>query len=160
MLNVKKGVIACFCAQEKDIIWVENCDFVTFGRTLSKIMDKVYDNYGEGKKTLIFLYYAGHAEMDNTVYATLNADTKATYRFPLEQQLRTLSKIPGAYVIGLFDSCRTSVHPALRGGPGEPDAGGNYQNCYLSFGSEPNLGVPLASTTAKEWFAKLRELCG
>ena len=123
-------------------------------------MDRVYENYGQRKKTFIFLYYAGHAEMENTLYALLNSDEKTKYRYPLEQEVRNLSKIPGAYVIGLFDCCRARVPKDLRGGPGEPDAEGKYQNCYLSFGCEANFGVPLESILAKEWFDKLRELCG
>ena len=59
--------------------------------------------------------------MDNVTFAVLNSDNKLTYRYPLEKELRTIGKIRGAYVIGLFDCCRTNVHPALRGGSEEAD---------------------------------------
>ena len=78
-------------------------------------MDKVYENYEQGKKTFIFIYYAGHGEMDLFTFAMLNSDSKDKYRFPLERQIRALGKIEGAYVIGVFDCCRSNVHQLLRG---------------------------------------------
>ena len=105
---------------------IENADFTKLDRTFVTIMDKVYENYEQGKKTFVFIYYAGHGEMDVFTFAMLNAETKAKYRFPLENQIRTLGKIEGAYVIGVFDCCRTHVHPSLRGNEIKSDNEGPY----------------------------------
>jgi hypothetical protein len=109
--------------------------------------------------TLLLCYLSGHGEMDTMTFAVLNADTKLTYRFPLEKELRTIGKIPGAYVIGIFDCCRTNVDPALRGGHDAPDDEGPYKNFYFSFGCGPKDGVSLASTMAIEWFEKFKLYC-
>ena len=70
-----------------------------------------------------------------------------------------IGKIPGAYVIGIFDCCRSNVHPALRGGPDVPNDEGSYQNFYFSFGCAPKDGVDLASTLAIEWFKNFKLHC-
>ena len=116
MEDVKIGVMTCFGAKEHEITMIENADQSKLNKTFYAIMAKVYENNEQGKKTFIFLYYAGHGEMDLFTYAMLNADTDDKYRFALEQQLRTLGRIEGAYVIAVFDCCRSHVHPALRRG--------------------------------------------
>lgn len=124
------------------------------------VMHQVDENSRQGMKTLVFLYFAGHAEMDNFTNVLLNADTREKYRFPLEMHLRTLGKIEDTYVIAVFDCCRSRVHPALRGGAGVfEDDGASYQNFFFSFGCPPSGGVALASTIAVQWFAKFREHC-
>jgi len=148
MNDVKIGVITCFGAKENEIMMIENADYTKLSRTFLAIMDKVYDNNEQGKKTFIFLYYAGHGEMDLFTFAMLNANTKDKYRFPLEQQLRTLGRIEGAYVIAVFDCCRSHVNPALRGNGVQPDVEGPYQNFFMSYGCAPNNGVDLVSTIA------------
>ena len=114
MANAKMGVISCFGAREEEIKLIENIDRRNFDRTLRSVMHQVDENSSQGKKTFVFLYFAGHAEMDNLTNALLNADNKENYRFPLEAQLRALGRIEDAYVISIFDCCRSRVHPALR----------------------------------------------
>ncbi len=158
--NVKMGVISCFGAREDEIKLIKNIDKKSFERTLRSVMHQVDVNSSQGKKTFIFLYFAGHAEMDNFTNALLNADNKENYRFQLETQLRALGRIEDAFVISIFDCCRSRVHKALRNLKGShDDEEKSYQNFFFSFGCPPNGGVDLASTIAVQWFAKFKELC-
>ena len=114
--NVRKG-IELFGARESEIIERENLDFEAFSQLLNTIKGAISANWFSGnKKTLVFVYYAGHGVMRNFTYAVCNSATKsARVQYPLEKQLRTIGYIDGAYVIGIFDCCREEFTPAMRG---------------------------------------------
>ena len=57
------------------------------------------------KKIFVLWYYAGHGTQDNTVSMMLN-QAEGRHMYPIELQLRTLSKCSSAYVVGLMDCCR------------------------------------------------------
>ena len=160
MNNAKMGAISCFGVREEEIKWIVNIDKRNFERTMRSVMQEVNKNSIQGMKTFVFLYLSGHGEMDNLTNALLNADSKENYRFPLEAQLRALGRMEDAYVISIFDCCRSRVHPALRNiKSSHDDEEKSYQNFFFSFGCPPNGGVALASTIAVQWFAKFKELC-
>ena len=75
--------------------------------------------------------------------------------YPLENQLRILSKGASAYVIGLLDCCREKI--LTRGGPGEYDEvrPDEAENLILAFGCAPSRLTAAASTLAKDFFTFL-----
>ena len=70
-MNVKNGVKG-LGARSTDIIEVENADFQTFFDLFKSLREEIVENSRNGKKTLIFLYYAGHGLMTNTTQAVCN----------------------------------------------------------------------------------------
>lgn len=72
---------------------------------MNETMNTVYKNHVNGVSTLLFFYYAGHGACDNNTYIILGDGST----FPLERSLRTISKMIGSYVIGLFDCCREKI---------------------------------------------------
>ena len=66
---------------------------------------EIFENYEEGRKTLLYVYYAGHGMMDNTTYCVLNGKRM----YPLEKMLRTIAKQDGSYVMSVFDCCREKL---------------------------------------------------
>ena len=118
---------------------------------------KIAKATAENKKILIFWYYAGHAIQDNTVQMILN-EAEGKYIYPIELQLRALSKCGNAYVVGLLDCCRqkVSMQPSLtRGGAGSVEPTEEGENIILAFGCPPSKFVPSASTLAMDFFAFL-----
>ena len=89
---------------------------------------------------MFMTYYGGHGIMkNNTVKCVMNhAANKRTIFYPLEQQLRSLSKEVGGYWIGLFDCCREELKIELTRGLGDDsimaDEGDQDQNLILIFG--------------------------
>ena len=65
-------------------------------------------NHKEQKKTLVFIYFAGHGIMLNGSAVLLNG--RSVY-FSLEQMARALANSPGTYVMVQFDCCREEVSP-------------------------------------------------
>ena len=74
----------------------------------------------------------------------------SSHLYPLEGQLRILSKGACAYVIGLFDCCRERI--STRGGPGVPTAADYDENLILAFGCAPSRFTAAASTLAQDFF--------
>ena len=74
------------------------------------------------QKSMVFVYYAGHGIMDNTVHIVCNGGVRPSkYIYPLQHRLNSLAKETGCYVLGIFDCCREKMKPAMRGGvPPEP----------------------------------------
>ena len=76
----------------------------------------VYTNKANEKGTLVFFYYAGHGILKGQTKAVCNeGDKRGRVFFPLESNLRSLGKTPGAYVVGLFDCCRAGFEEPNRG---------------------------------------------
>ena len=70
--NVKNGLIE-LGARRSDIIEVENADFKAFKALIREMRDEISENWRNGeKKTLIFVYYAGHGVMTNMTHAVCN----------------------------------------------------------------------------------------
>ena len=88
------------------------------------LRDEIAENWRNGeKKTLIFVYFAGHGVMTNMTHAVCNGafdkQGRPNYskaRYPLENSLRSLGIERGGYVIGIFDCCREQLNEATRGG--------------------------------------------
>ena len=65
------------------------------------------NNRKAGKKTMVFVYYAGHGIMKGYTKAVCDLAMREMHVFyPLEQQLRTMGCQENAYVMGVFDCCR------------------------------------------------------
>jgi len=102
------------------------------------------------KKQLVFWYYAGHGIQDNTVSMVLN-QSEGKHIYPIELQLRALSKCGHAYVVGLLDCCRQKVK--TRGNDSEAFEEG--ENIILAFGCPPSKDTPAESTLAEDFFGFL-----
>ena len=121
-------------------------------------------NHKEEKKTLVFIYFAGHGIMLTGSAVLLNG--RSVY-FSLEQMARALANSPGTYVMVQFDCCRDEVNPKewqkeeRKLETGE-DARGEYgliseklkktSNLIVTYGCEPQRGVPTKSTLVNAFF--------
>ena len=82
--------------------------------------------------------------------------------YPLEAMIRMIGRLPGSFVIGIFDCCREAVtsKTKFRGSSDneeeekEPDGKDNF---ILIFGCAPNKKVPQYSFISRAFFKKLRE---
>lgn len=83
--NVKKGVLG-LGARRSDIIELENASFDEIKSVIRDLRDDISDNWRNGeKKTLIFVYYAGHGVMTNMTHAVCNGGVRnSKARYPLE----------------------------------------------------------------------------
>ena len=72
---------------------------------------------------MIFVYYAGHGVMDNMTFALCNGNPLTNgengkvskSRFNLENAVRAVGQVHGAYVLSVFDCCREALKPNMRG---------------------------------------------
>ena len=114
---------------------------------IRELRDEISDNWRDGeKKTLIFVYYAGHGMItkmtDVVCNGGLNKRGKHQFTYPLESQLRSVLAIErGAYVLSIFDCCREILPPGSTRGGLEHDEGQDidmsmqdYYNILLWFG--------------------------
>lgn len=70
--NVKRGVLG-LGARQSDIIEMEDADFASLKALRRELADIVSENWRNGeKKTLIFVYYAGHGVMTNMTHVVCN----------------------------------------------------------------------------------------
>ena len=64
----------------------------------------------EGKRTFIFFYFGGHGVNDDgNLYAICNSEDVSQMSFPLDQFLRSIGKMDGAYVLAVLDCCREKM---------------------------------------------------
>ena len=132
--------------------------------------EEIYDNWrNDEKKTLIFVYYAGHGVMTNMTHVVCNGGVDkqgrpsiSKARYPLENSIRSLGVERGAYVISIFDCCREQLSEAMRGGmPNDPNDNidmsmDDYHNFILWFGCPAGSQVDARSTIAVDFFQELR----
>ena len=75
---------------------------------MKKIVADIREAWARQETTLYFIYYAGHGIMrNNQTYAVLGTEKsgeKALY--PIEAQLRAISKCNGGYILGVLACCR------------------------------------------------------
>ena len=88
-----------------EIVVMEDPSYHEMNIYMRELALKIAKATAQNKKQLIFWYYAGHGIQDNTVSMILN-QAEGKYSYPIELQLRSLTKCGNAYVIGLFDCCR------------------------------------------------------
>ena len=69
-------------------------------------MEEVFTNKIAKKRTLVYVYYAGHGACDNDTCIILN---ERSAMYPLEKMLRAISRMKDCYVIALFDCCREKL---------------------------------------------------
>ena len=162
-VNAKKGFKE-LGANLTEISIYEDVNFKEFKEIMHGLQTKIIQNYEGGKqKSLCFVYFAGHGVMDNTTYAVCNEGTKSSkILYPLQQRLKSLSQLPGAYVCGIFDCCREAISPAMRGGfksaPDDDFDGDDYINHIFWFGCAENSGVAANSDIAVEFFRQMRKV--
>ena len=81
---------------------------------MKQLKEEIADNWAHGqRKTLIFVYYAGHGVMNNMTHAVCNGGydfhgnpSNVKCRYNLENSLRILGFEKGGYVVGVFDCTR------------------------------------------------------
>ena len=82
----------------------------TFNKEMEKIVKEIKTawNKPQPESTLYFVYYAGHGVMrNNQTYAVLGVEkNKQKALYPLEANLRAISKIDGGYIICVLACCR------------------------------------------------------
>lgn len=141
-------------------------DFSTLSeQVMKKAGNLIAANWENGqRRTLVFLYYAGHGVLQNVTKAVCNKpDLRNRVFYPLESNLRVLGTRPGAFVIGLFDCCRSKFTRQMRSCvQDEANKSGNYagdedyRNCILTFACAPNSQVNATSTLAREFLRTIR----
>ena len=85
-----------------------------------------------GLKTLLFLYYAGYGSTKDYTYAMCDmGGSPSEILYPLEQQLRVIAELNGAYVVGIFDTCQDAAADRLLCENKESDS---FRNSLVIFG--------------------------
>lgn len=75
-----------------------------------KICDEMSNAKSNKKKTLLYVYYSGHGNMDTTTKIICNV-SESFYRYwDLENRLSILSKYPNTFVVGVLDCCREAFN--------------------------------------------------
>ena len=87
----------------------------------------------------------------------INTDNKKKWKFQIERYMRTLSIVPGAFVVGILDCCREILPvEATRGsgaaGADSSDDDDDYRNLFLTYGCKPGGKTAAESTLAKHYF--------
>ena len=90
---------------EDEIMLMEDPSYNDVNIYVREVALRVAKATAAGKRLTIFWYFAGHGIQDNTVSMVMN-QAEGKYTYPIELQLRALSKCGHAYVIGLLDCCR------------------------------------------------------
>ena len=89
------------------------------------------------------------------MHAVLN-DVTSKKLFPLEKFIRIIGSTEGAYVVALFDCCRSLfTADMMRGIKNEEvkrDKSVPYRNIFVTYGCPPEKGVDANSTIAFEYF--------
>ena len=122
-------------------------------------------NFMEDKRTLLFIYFAGHGiTLDGGSAILING--RSVY-FSLEKMARALASYPETYVMVQFDCCRAEVNPDKwhreeRKLETEGDARGEEgltleklkktSNLIVTYGCEPKKGVQTKSTLVNAFF--------
>ena len=156
--NVRVGILG-LGARELDIREYKDCSFAQLGQLFKDLTNEINTNWRRGRKTFIFIYYAGHGELDGLTFVLLNDAKKR--RFPIEYCLRTLGTNEGGYVVAILDCCRSKCDSTIKRGKDDEevvvlDESGVYRNTFVTFACPPHSGVDERSTIAVEYFAKLR----
>ena len=75
---------------------------------MKKVVTDIREAWARQETTLYFIYYAGHGVMrNNQTYAVLGVEKdKQKALYPLEANLRAISKINGGYLICVLACCR------------------------------------------------------
>ena len=89
----------------EEIVLMEDPSYHDMNIYVRELALKVAKATAADKNILVFWYYAGHGTQDNTVSMMLN-QAAGRHSYPIELQLRSLSKCNSAYVVGLMDCCR------------------------------------------------------
>ena len=146
--------------EQSDCKVVFDVNSKNFLKEMKAVIADIKDNWSRQEPTLYFIYYAGHGVMrNNQTYAVLGTEKdRIKALFPLEAQLRSLSKARGAAIVGVLACCRERFDTR---GSGEAapyeELQGDEQNLYITFGCPPNRSVPGATTISKAYFAQLKE---
>ena len=78
-INVKNGCKE-LGADITDILTYEDVSYQDLNHIKTKLRQEIVKNWAEKRKTLCFVYYAGHGVMDTMTYAVCNqADKKFLY---------------------------------------------------------------------------------
>ena len=157
--NVTLGILG-LGARRVDIVNYKDCTFAQLEQLFKDLGREIRKNWERGReRTFIFIYYAGHGELEGLTFAVLN-DVKKR-RFPIEMFLRNLGTNEGAYVVAILDCCRSRCDPAIKRGKDDEaiavlDESEVYRNTFVTFGCPPYSGVDERSTIAVMYFAKLK----
>ena len=104
MLNAFKG----FCklgAKEDEIITLKDPTHEALEDLLAQLEALIKENWDQrGETTLIYLYYVGHGRLANgKVAIVLDTDDLLTLCWRIEEKIRALGTMEGAYSVCLLD---------------------------------------------------------
>ena len=111
--NYKRGLMG-LGVEEDAIIIATEIDYPTFQRIFEQIKQVVESNFNSGLESNVFLIYGGHGILEFTTYAVctrVNIQRPIEWRFPIEREIRKLSRTNGIYVISVLDCCREKWPP-------------------------------------------------
>jgi len=158
---------------QRDEIRIErNPDFEKWKILIMGLRDEAQRNSERGEKTLVFLYYVGHACMDSYLKAACNVDltlpTSKRMRslYPVEKQIRAIAALrTDCYFVVLLDCCREMMTNAMkfpgatRGfGDGSNNAENPQNNLIITFACAPANSTSMVSTLPNDYFALLQSL--
>ena len=160
--KIEKGLKHLGFAEE-DIVVLKEPKWNQVHTAILTLATELSKANADGERTLLFAYYAGHGMADQHLQVQLNE----TKRYPMEKMLRSIAKMDGSYVMGLFDCCRERIvaEPSRGGGEADDDgmaAAGNslpeqQENFIITYGCPPTEGVPAKSTIAKAYIKFLKQ---
>ena len=99
--HIISGLKALGCTDD-DIIYLKEPSWDEVHLVLIDLAGDIERAATDNEKTMVFMYYSGHAMSDNNVQLQLNE----LNLYPMEKMLKTLAKAQGSYVVALYDCCR------------------------------------------------------
>ena len=93
-------------ANLNDIIVVKNPTFKEISKLRDDIVKKIRENYKNGSDTHVHLHYGGHGRIKKGSTRMICNDDANNFEFPIEDVLRMIAQIPGAFVFSVLDCCR------------------------------------------------------
>ena len=102
-------------------------------------------NYENGIESNVYFFYGGHGIMELTTYVVcprFDRNRPQEWRFPVELELKKLSRVNGCYVVSVLDCCRERwvTKDDRYKLPAEEEPTGD-RNLILTFGCPPNCTV-------------------
>ena len=173
--NVTEGVKR-LGFQQHEIMKMVNLTYKEIVDRFKRIMQLIQLDGQNGFNTLVYVYYAGHGQLEANTCIVMNSNSEddSELSYPLEKILRIIAKMKYAYVFTLLDCCRTLVRAQNRG----PDSCTSYddsddfdqkledlfpkkenqlRNYLVTYGCAPSEGVPAKSTVALSYFKHIKK---
>ena len=144
---------------DDDIIYLKDPSWDEIHLVVIDLAGDIQRSVADNEKTMVFMYYAGHAMQDRNVQLQLNQDKL----YPMEQMLKTLAKAEGAYVVALYDCCRERIIDNKQSESIEEDIKSRItltqtKNYIATYACEVTEGIPAKSTIAKAYMKYIKSM--